>query len=397
MPEPGATLADMGAPEVSAVLRKRVEQVLADFGPWRDDEATDMTRIAIDPTRLPVPGLVHFTLVKVLGLPDWGRGEKTAFEIPFTYLGVKCTIAHQKFGVRLYVGAGDEEAVRTMGDEIVGKLLKAIRVVEKGLLRDYGEARVAGGEITIVNQLHSLRGMYRHFRDSAEATFATRKKNDGKQPPAEFAGLARLLNRALTLNRSGAYSSLAAINAYFSYLEHALVLVLPFTDFDPAAESITGFIGLRWRDKFKRVFNINADATAKRLHDRLHEVSETYRNTYGHGGFDKEGGSIYFHVPEVGALPARLTDVRDSPHFDVIPVGSLDFEELCALFDEVDDFLATSQVTRFGMRYAEAGMNVLYDERSRRRFAEAMESDEQFEELLDHDSYVETLAMNMDW
>jgi hypothetical protein len=69
-------------------------------------------------------------------------------------------------------------------------------------------------------------------------------------------------------------------------------------------------------------------SAAARL-DRLHEVSETYRNTYGHGGFDKEGGSIYFHVPDVGALPARLTDVRDSPHFDVIPVGSLDFEELC--------------------------------------------------------------------
>jgi hypothetical protein len=150
-------------------------------------------------------------------------------------------------------------------------------------------------------------------------------------------------------------------------------------------------------DGLERVFDINADATAKRLHDRLHEVSETYRNTYGHGGFDKEGGSIYFHVPEVGALPARLTHVRDSPHFDLIPVDSLDFEEVCALFDEVDEFLATSEVTRFGVRYAEAGMDVHYDERSRRRFAEAMESHERFEELLDHDSYVETMAMNMDW
>src|SRR5438874_1120850 len=68
--------------------------------------------------------------------------------------------------------------------------------------------------------------------------------------------------------------------------------------------------------------------------------------------------------------------------FDLIPVGGLDFEELCALFDEVDEFLATSEVTRFGVRYAEAGMDVHYDERSRRRFAEAMESDERFDEML---------------
>lgn len=210
-------------------------------------------------------------------------------------------------------------------------------------------------------------------------------------------GFAQLLNRALTLDRSGAYNALAAINAYFSYLEHALVLVLPFTDFEPTAESITGFIGMRWRDKFKRVFDVNADATAKRLHDRLHDVSETYRNTYGHGGFDKEGGAIYFHVPEVGALPARLTDVRGSPHFDLIPVGSLDFEEMCGLFDEVDEFLGTSEITRFGMRYAEAGMDVQYDQRARTRFAEAMESDERFDELLDSDSHAETMAINMDW
>jgi hypothetical protein len=170
----------MGAPEVGAELRNRVEHVLANFGPWPNGEATATIRIAVDPTRLPVPGLVHFTLVKVLGLPDWGRGEKTAFEIPFTHRDVKCTIAHSKFGVRLYVGTEDEEAVRKMSDEIVGKLLKAIRLVEKGLLREYGQSQVASGDITIVNQLHSVRGMYRHFREAAEATFVERKKADGK-------------------------------------------------------------------------------------------------------------------------------------------------------------------------------------------------------------------------
>jgi hypothetical protein len=214
--------------------------------------------------------------------------------------------------------------------------------------------------------------------------------------PRRARGSGSAAEPALTLDRSGAFSSLAAINAYFSYLEHALVLVLPFTDFDPAAESITGFIGLRWRDKFKRVFDLNADVTAKRLHDRLHEVSETYRNTYGHGGFDKDGGAIYFHVPEVGALPAPLTDVRDSPHFDLIPVGSLDFEELCALFDKVDEFWppARSPASAYA---TPKRVDVHYDEHSRRRFAEAMESDERFEELLDHDLYVETMAMNTDW
>jgi hypothetical protein len=193
------------------------------------------------------------------------------------------------------------------GGRDVDKLAKAIRVVEQGLLRQYGERRIASSDITIVNQIYWLYGMYRHFREVAEASFNARKTTNGDEPPAEFAARAELVNRALAFDRIGAFNALTAIHAYFSFLEHVLVLVLPFTDFDPTTESVTDFIGLRWRDKFKRVFDINSERTAKRLHDRLHEVSEIFRNTYGHGGFDKKGGAIYFHVPGLGALPARLT------------------------------------------------------------------------------------------
>lgn len=380
-----ATLTRVAAPEVPADLRERVERLLDEFGSWAVDDEAEALVARIDPTRLPVPALIRFTLADVLGLTDWGRSEKTAWEIPFVYRGTRCTIAHRKFGVRLSVGVSDEGEARKIADEIVLKLSKAVRVVEMGLLREYGERRVASGDITIVNQFQWLYGMYRHFRESAEASFAARRNENRREPPPGFAALARLLNRALTFDRTGAFNALAAINAYFSYLEHVLVLVLPFSDFDPGTESVTDFIGMRWRDKFKRVFDING-TTAKRLHDRLHEVSETYRNTYGHGGFDKEGGAIYFHVPGLGALPTRLTDVRESPHFELIPVDSIDFEEVCAVFDELDEFLRSSPRSRYGFRYAEAGMDVRFDASARMRFAEAMESVERF-----------TIAMNMDW
>jgi hypothetical protein len=386
----------MGAPQVSTDLRHIVARTLSGFGSWPDAQAPSMGRIEIEWADLPVPALVQFTLVDVLNLDDWGRAEKTAFQIPFCYRGVRCMVAHQKFGLRLYVASEDEETARNLRAEIVGKLSRAIRIVERRLLRDYGETQVARGAITIVNQLHSLRGMYQHFREEAEATFVQRNEADD-DPPQGLDAFLEQVNRGLALDRSGAYTALAAINAYFSYLEHALVLVLPFTDFDPARESITEFIGMRWRDKFRRVFDLNGDTTAKRMHDRLYDIAETYRNTYGHGGFDKAGGAIYFHVPTLGALPVRLTDVRESPHFDLVPIRPFDFHDICSVFDQVDELLRTNNVSRFGMRYAEAGLDVRYDEHARKRFVEAMESDQQFEELLDQHSYAQDMVANMDW
>lgn len=52
---------------------------------------------------------------------------------------------------------------------------------------------------------------------------------------------------------------------------------------------------------------------AKNHYDGVHRVAEEYRKTYGHGGFDKPGAVIAFYLPGIGALPAVLSDIRDSP------------------------------------------------------------------------------------
>jgi len=71
----------------------------------------------------------------------------------------------------------------------------------------------------------------------------------------------------------------ACVNAFFSLLEHRLVLVLPFIDFDPADGALTAFIGARWGDKFRRVFDVASDSTAHAIYDRLHRIAEAYRNS----------------------------------------------------------------------------------------------------------------------
>jgi hypothetical protein len=175
------------------------------------------------------------------------------------------------------------------------------------------------------------------------------------------------------MNRStvGAYNTLAGVNAYFSLLEHNLVLVLPFVGFDPSDGALATFIGDRWGEKIKKVFEVGSDADASRRYNHLHDIAETYRNTYSHGGFDKEGAAVWVHLPDLGALPARLSDIRDAPHFELLPVDEKDLDEITKALAEVDEWLRTAK-TKYGIRFAESGLDVAYDGESRRQYAEAM-------------------------
>ena len=127
----------------------------------------------------------------------------------------------------------------------------------------------------------------------------------------------------------GAWETIAAVNAYFSLLEHEMVLLFAFTDLDPTDGALQTLIGDRWGLKFKCLFDIS-DRSTKCVYEALRKVAETYRNPYSHGGFEKGSAVLWFHVPGVAAMPARLSDYRDSPHFELFPVQPESFDKKTA-------------------------------------------------------------------
>jgi len=185
--------------------------------------------------------------------------------------------------------------------------------------------------------------------------------------------------------------------AYFSLLEHLLVLVLPATDFDPSAEPVTGFIRLRLLEKWDRVFGVAGDPAARKLRERLHRCAEQWRNPYGHGGFDKRNGPLSFHFPGVGALPVLLSDIRTHPSFRFVPGREDSFDQLCALFDEIDEWLRAGPVAA-GMFWAESGLDVPFDAKRLGEIRKAVHHGRvSYEEFVVARSHAEDIAANMDW
>ena len=348
-----------------------LRRLLEGFTP-RDDEgeiwSQESIRIDVERNKLPVPGLVLFLLLGVMGMTDLGRDDKTAWQVPFSFRGHRITMASQKFGLRLYVipAPGSEETAELIARQVVTRLRKALRIIERNVLADYAKVQLDHGRLTIANRAHLHRGMYGHFRDAAVAAFTAAEHPLGPPAAADITEVFTGIGEQFRQSQVGAWEAIAAVGAYFSLLEHELVLVSAFADVTPEGGALLSFIGDWWSDKFRRLFDMG-DAATNRVHQHLHEIAETYRNPYSHGGFLKKGASLWFHLEGIGAIPAGLSDIRSSPHFELFPVRAERFETICAELDSTDKWLRNG-IYQAGFEWIDAGLDVAFDADSRREY-----------------------------
>ena len=348
-----------------------LRRLLEGFTP-RDDEgeiwSQESIRIDVERNKLPVPRLVLFLLLGVMGMTDLGRDDKTVWQVPFSFRGHRVTMASQKFGLRLYVipAPGSEETAEVIAGQVVTRLRKALRIVERNVLADYAKVQLDHGRLTIANRAHWHRGMYRHFRDAAVAAFTAAEHPPGPPAGADITEIFAGLGDQFRQSQVGAWEAIAAVGAYFSLLEHELVLVSAFADVTSEGGALLLFIGDWWSDKFHQLFDMG-DAATNRVHQHLHEIAEAYRNPYSHGGFLKQGASLWFHLEGIGAIPAGLSDIRSSPHFELFPVRAERFGTICTELDATDKWLRNG-IYQAGFEWIDAGLDVAFDADSRREY-----------------------------
>jgi len=356
------------------------------------------TGIPVDRDEIPVPGIVLLLLTEVMGMVNHGIHEKTAWYVPVGFHGHRVTIALEKFGMRIYVvpAKDSDERPEEIGREVIWRLQKAARIIERNVLSEYADSQIEEGRLTIGNQAGRLRAMYDHFCEATETAFEAASKppeigEQGDGVSGLFAGIGERIHQ----EQVGAWNAIAAVNAYFSLLEHELVLLTAFTDFDPTNGALETFIGDRWSDKFKQLFDLQ-DSDNKRIYDRLHDIAETYRNPYSHGGFDKQRAALWFHVEGIGAVPARLSDIRTSPHFEIFPVRPEGFAEIQTTLTEIREWLRDGEYWA-AFEWIDAGLDVAYDPEMRDDYRKLM-ADEKFRrEFIERSSHEWERRANMDW
>jgi hypothetical protein len=366
----------------------------SDVGAFTEDSAWGGTVIDIGRAKLPLPYMVFLCFVLLKRYKWWGRDEKLAWTIPVKYKSYPFMFSHRKFGLEV-LRRSDVPPPEGLVEEMLTKLNKAFKIVD-GIMQPFAARQLKLRNVTVANSYHKLDMMYRFFRKKANASFARPPK------PLVLSGLTgseKGKRRHLDIvkgEREGFYYTTAMLDAYFSRMEHVLVLLLPFTAFDLSQIDLASFIMSGWNEKFKCVFRLESDRRARLLYEQLDSAKEKYRNPMTHGTFEKDSISLYFHFPNTGAIPVGLSEFKGSIHYSFFPLSQASYDEICALFDQTDDFLKSGS-TRHGMKYIEAGLDVAFDDKSISRYRSAMKSEERFKAMTEGDSYADMVNMNMDW
>jgi hypothetical protein len=310
------------------------------------------------PDRFPVPDIVRFIMIS-RGCTDLGAEDKVAWQYPFTHNGWLCIVYCSTFGLRLRVWCPEnaKDAAQSWANQFEGRLYASQRSAE-AQLQDLADQQIRAGNVTLQNQYSMLRSTYEYFREGAQLALAGQGRIPVRSPDGGY--------RLMAKEEEAFYNVVAMCSAFFSELEHVLVLSLPFMPDRKHLEqvSIRDFIGMTWADKYARVLGTGGSGAAQEYFTRLVNIAERYRNTYGHGAFGKDAATIYFHVPDVGAIPCNMTEVstqvRKGPQYLLIPIGETDFTKVCEVFDGWEADIAAKLLWP-AWTWIQAGLDVRYD------------------------------------
>ena len=355
---------------------------------------------------LPEYYLVYFLLVDLLGYQNLGEWEKVAWAVPVRYKGRLYSIEHRKLGVGVFAPTHDPSArmsarpsaeAEADAQEIVLAIKKAISVA-----RPYFEWRASEAastsHVNVVNRSSELFDRYVYFRDRFqslhdEAVSRKDEHNVKKSALADGTVVTTSSSPAFALNREAAWNAQAAIDAFFTWTEHAFIHIAILQGHLRTGDEVAALAKAEWKEKFKAAIDVSQDEM-KQHYDRLVNLRLQIRNFMAHGAFGKNGEAFRFHSG-AGAVPVLLSR---KPHHRYALVGAPAFDEAAAIA-EIEAFAEHlwSGMYSPAKAYVFSHLPSILTHAADGTYKHAMQSDQEMAEFVDYLEYQVDRSANMDW
>jgi hypothetical protein len=301
--------------------------------------------------------------------------DKTLYDISFRFQNYYCVFTYEKVGLILTIDTKDENVI----GELFKKLNSTCRITNL-LLKSVVEEAINDGNFTLENNSGLLRQRYLYFREKVKELKPIRR---------EIMSL-----RDIEKHKEVIFNTQSMLDAYFSFHENILILLLPFKNFNKSLEKVTDLNSANWTNKYNRIFTPHDNPLYMHWFDKLKYLKEL-RNKYAHGGFEKKTGSFYPHIEGVGAIPVQPPE-SNRGIYSLLPVNDIDFDEICKIIDEYESFLFGSDWKR-PLAILESGLDIRYDDEYIKRLNEAVKSEENLELFLKYEFELIDHEVNMDW
>lgn len=291
-----------------------------------------------------MPELVLFALRDVMGFRWSGVEEKVRWSVYVTVENEPFVLEMRKFGFAIDHRDG---APLALIRRVEGQLSSSLRLLEPSLTT-YAKLQIADGNLTLANRMSEFDDRYAYFRAQANAAFGPAPEAAVEGPSSEgpsgkttvFADLTARMSRNLQRQQEGYFASGAMVDAYFSRLEHRVLLLRAFIGRALATGDFEAFLRMTWDERLREIADFDVHPAHRRILGRLREVKATIRNPLAHGGVENDGGAFHFHLPNIGAIPANLSRYRGRLRMSFFPIAEATHAETCQVFDELDTVLA---------------------------------------------------------
>lgn len=322
--------------------------------------------------------------------------EKVNYYIEFDYKGCFCSAIHKKLGFYVYINQKHKQ-------EFI-ELLKQSREILSNFFQELGKAALNENKFTMENEYYLFKEKFDFFSnkiydlEKEKETFKTEKVEEIKaindiSTKIQFSNEYYQIERKYLLEEK--YAIETYIDTFYSFLEHILTLLYPFTPnfdlSDPYAKRKIHNPRWTWDKKFIDVLSDDSEST--KYLDDLREIKEVYRNRTAHGMFSREL-KVYSEIDGFGRYPIYLGKNYLQGFLDDYSYYlSFDkFQEIKLLFDKV--ILLLRETYPGPMIFIEGGALIPVDVRL---LTYNVQDTEEAEKLLEHHLFMLDNQLNMDW
>lgn len=357
---------------------------------------------------LPPYFLVYFLLVDLLGFANLGQWEKVAWIVPIRYSGRLYSIEHRKMGLGIFAPTykkdlreiGRAIASGTPSDEAEQHAVEICELIKKAVAKaePYFEWRAEqaaiGSKLNVTNNSDWLFERYEYLRDKYRRLDDEFERRKDERNTTEYPGGGIVsVWPAYGIRRHAEWTGQAAIDAFFSWTEHAFIHIAILKGVLKTGDEVAALAEGDWKAKFKAALPID-DAEMKRHYEVLLDFRAQIRNYMAHGAFGKRGQAFQFHSG-AGAVPVLLT--RRQQHRYTL-MGNPDFGEKAAL-NEIDDFIRYIYTTdaAIALEHVKTGLASILTYAADGTYGRAMNSMERMKEFIEYMNHQVDRSANMDW
>jgi hypothetical protein len=260
------------------------------------------------------------------------------------------------------------------------------------------EQAAAGIQLNVVNNSDWLFDRYEFFRDrfealSAEAELRKHEQVIKKETLEDGTVMTTGSFPSYALRREAEWNAQAAVEAFFSWTEHAFIHLAILQGRLHSGEDVARMAEEDWKTKFKAALDVS-DAQTKKHYDSLLDLRAQIRNFMAHGAFGKRGEAFRFHSG-AGAVPVLLTG-RQMHRYSLTGVQA--FDESWAV-TEIEKFIKHlwSGPRLPARHYVFSSLPSILTYVADGTYASAMQSVDHMKEFVDCLTYQFDNAANMDW